>query len=603
MEKNQPEIIILDDCSTVSGNGSTNNTNSNDNNNNDTGIIMTTETKRRKLDPMGQKRPIQFWTTTTTTRTPPPLHGRQRSRIKMEYDDMYSPLDPDSIYSTTTSSGQTTTMYGLHNLNDNNCNNTTTTTTTTSVSIGPRTNSFGRDTWWMVDLDGADFRCCGDDCKNHHGNNTTFRVDSTTTTTTAATTTTTRATTMEEEEFITPVPPHRYQGATPLVWCCMKKFGWDEQYARRVLNGYRQYLSLIEQKGNDMAGTGTVDNTLSNLTQIYYPCCHDVDKMWQEHILDTTNYIHDCLLLCGRFVGRTRNLNDYYDNNNSNHHDNNNKNNNNNHDDDYDNGTTKSHVTRTSEERDQVTRAALKDLFKSRYDEALWLNQVVVSSTQQNDSKEIGLGEAHEQQQQLLPQEPYLVQPPEAEEEKEETTTREPLQNQIPLSPQLQKEQPLSMQPQTHEAPKDPQSSQDPPTQQQQQHTPQRSPPATEEEEEKTNQQQEPLKHTKEGKIDLYVLDRTTRDTNNKKNKKNNDEMEQDQDEEMVEAEYLFKTARTRPMSFIMNRFAESEGIPVTLLEFFTFGERQIHPNDTPLTLGLGDKDNIVVVSSSSSSL
>ena len=184
--------------------------------------------------------------------------------------------------------------------------------------------------------------------------------------------------------------------------------------------------------------------------------------------------------------------------------------------------------------------------------------------------------------------------------EKEETTTREPLQNQIPLSPQLQKEQPLSIQPQTHEAPKEPQPSQDPPTQQQ--HTPQRSPPATEQEEAKTNQQQEPLKHTKEGKIDLYVLDRTTRDTNNKKNKKNNDEMEQDQDEEMVEAEYLFKTARTRPMSFIMNRFAESEGIPVTLLEFFTFGERQIHPNDTPLTLGLGDKDNIVVVSSSSSS-
>ena len=129
------------------------------------------------------------------------------------------------------------------------------------------------------------------------------------------------------------------QGATPLVMSCMKKYKWNEAYARRVLSGYRQYLSLVEDKVSE-----NLDDDC-DITEKFYPCSVDVDRMWQEHILDTTNYIHDCLFLCGHFIGRSRELELYADEN-------------------------------KQKQRDDATRTALKEKFGEAYDEDLWLNHI-----------------------------------------------------------------------------------------------------------------------------------------------------------------------------------------------------------------------------------
>jgi len=77
-------------------------------------------------------------------------------------------------------------------------------------------------------------------------------------------------------------------GATPLVKRCMKEYGWTEQYCRRVLEAYRQFLSLKEDYGDLNA-------------EILSPSL-PVDQMWHMHILDTPNYATDCSLLCGDFI-------------------------------------------------------------------------------------------------------------------------------------------------------------------------------------------------------------------------------------------------------------------------------------------------------------
>jgi hypothetical protein len=76
------------------------------------------------------------------------------------------------------------------------------------------------------------------------------------------------------------------QGATPLVKRCMRTHGWNESKARKVLNAYRQFLSLKkEMKDWDLSP------------------CYLVDQMWRSHILDVVNYCHDMMLLCGHVVG------------------------------------------------------------------------------------------------------------------------------------------------------------------------------------------------------------------------------------------------------------------------------------------------------------
>ena len=106
-----------------------------------------------------------------------------------------------------------------------------------SIALSSRTNEMSNKTWWMVDLD----------------------ADDTT------------------------------QGATPLVSRCMKRHGWNETEAKRILKGYKQFLWL-KKEYNDWDATLLSPSVL-------------VDRMWHEHILDVQNYCHDMMLLCGRLVG------------------------------------------------------------------------------------------------------------------------------------------------------------------------------------------------------------------------------------------------------------------------------------------------------------
>jgi hypothetical protein len=79
------------------------------------------------------------------------------------------------------------------------------------------------------------------------------------------------------------------QGATPLVRRCMRAYGWAEPEARSVLRAYRQFLRVKKAKEDWKA-------------ELLSPSAA-VDRMWHQHVLDSVNYVHDCQLLCGRFLG------------------------------------------------------------------------------------------------------------------------------------------------------------------------------------------------------------------------------------------------------------------------------------------------------------
>lgn len=142
----------------------------------------------------------------------------------------------------------------------------------------PREEFFDKRTWWMVDL-----ACVEDDAPN--------------------------------------------QGATPLVARCMRVHGWDEEYTRRVLTAYKQFLMLKAERKDWKA------KELS-------PCA-DVEKMWQLHIVDMGNYFHDCKLICGHIV-------------------------------DYNPDEALDENAKASREKN--TQVALKAKFGSRLDEELWNN-------------------------------------------------------------------------------------------------------------------------------------------------------------------------------------------------------------------------------------
>jgi small ubiquitin-related modifier len=106
----------------------------------------------------------------------------------------------------------------------------------------PRENNFNEKTWWMVDINPVG----GDDTSSS-------------------------------------------QGASTLVKRCMRTYGWDEMKTKKILNAYRQFITLKKEAQDWDA-------------QILSPC-YLVDKMWHCHILDVINYCHDMMLLCGRVVG------------------------------------------------------------------------------------------------------------------------------------------------------------------------------------------------------------------------------------------------------------------------------------------------------------
>lgn len=75
----------------------------------------------------------------------------------------------------------------------------------------------------------------------------------------------------------------------PLVKRCIREYGWSNNYAARVLDGYKNFLRLKQD--------------LSDWDHKILSPSIPVDKMWHMHILDVANYIKDCELLCGHLVG------------------------------------------------------------------------------------------------------------------------------------------------------------------------------------------------------------------------------------------------------------------------------------------------------------
>jgi len=78
------------------------------------------------------------------------------------------------------------------------------------------------------------------------------------------------------------------RGAVPLLERCMVKYQWDKSFALRVLEAYKQFLTLQKEQ-EDTDG------------EVLIPI-GPVKLMWNEHFLDVDNYVNDCILLCGHVV-------------------------------------------------------------------------------------------------------------------------------------------------------------------------------------------------------------------------------------------------------------------------------------------------------------
>jgi len=83
--------------------------------------------------------------------------------------------------------------------------------------------------------------------------------------------------------------PPLTRGATPLVERCMRVHGFSENFSRRVLKGYRQFMEL-KSVMNDWQGT-----------KLTAPL--PIQQMWEQHLVDNLNYTDDCFLLFGRVIG------------------------------------------------------------------------------------------------------------------------------------------------------------------------------------------------------------------------------------------------------------------------------------------------------------
>jgi len=82
--------------------------------------------------------------------------------------------------------------------------------------------------------------------------------------------------------------PRLTVGATPLVRRCMRTHGWTLEFALRVLEGYKTFL--------------TIKQTFADWDATRYAPPIPVDRMWREHLVDNKNYAKDCELLFGRVM-------------------------------------------------------------------------------------------------------------------------------------------------------------------------------------------------------------------------------------------------------------------------------------------------------------
>mmetsp|Transcript_18328 Transcript_18328/g.44253 ORF Transcript_18328/g.44253 Transcript_18328/m.44253 type:complete len:375 (-) Transcript_18328:755-1879(-) len=88
--------------------------------------------------------------------------------------------------------------------------------------------------------------------------------------------------------FDTALALHPLPGALSLRERCEELYGWPPSTGRKVLKAYRQFLTL-KKLFKDW------DAEILDPSPL-------VDWMWKAHVLDTKNYIHDMLLLCGHPV-------------------------------------------------------------------------------------------------------------------------------------------------------------------------------------------------------------------------------------------------------------------------------------------------------------
>mmetsp|Transcript_12008 Transcript_12008/g.34413 ORF Transcript_12008/g.34413 Transcript_12008/m.34413 type:complete len:307 (+) Transcript_12008:127-1047(+) len=86
-----------------------------------------------------------------------------------------------------------------------------------------------------------------------------------------------------------PAEPAPTRGATPLVERCMRVHSFGEDFARRVLKGYRQFMEL--------------KSVMNDWQELKLAPSNPINQMWELHLLDNLNYTEDCLLLFGRVIG------------------------------------------------------------------------------------------------------------------------------------------------------------------------------------------------------------------------------------------------------------------------------------------------------------
>jgi hypothetical protein len=78
------------------------------------------------------------------------------------------------------------------------------------------------------------------------------------------------------------------RGATPLVNRCMRSYGWSEEYAIRVLKGYKQFCAW-KQTFEDWDDTALAPPV-------------PIRQMWLQHLLDSHHYQIHCLTLFGHIL-------------------------------------------------------------------------------------------------------------------------------------------------------------------------------------------------------------------------------------------------------------------------------------------------------------
>ncbi len=86
-----------------------------------------------------------------------------------------------------------------------------------------------------------------------------------------------------------PAEPAPTRGATPLIERCMRVHNFSEEFARRTLKGYRQFMEL--------------KSVMNDWQELKLAPSVPINQMWELHLLDNLNYTEDCLLLFGRVIG------------------------------------------------------------------------------------------------------------------------------------------------------------------------------------------------------------------------------------------------------------------------------------------------------------